>query len=149
MKIRLSIIFLLSSFLGHSQLAVKNYSNASIDKLPTVKQIADWIQFHQLDNIYPLLSESAMVDKTYLNIESTYMSNEFSRDKIEYTEHKELYDNRNIVWYERNIYKVSKGKLKPRYQIYITVEFYEGSYRIIDLSFGKNKKINTSQYDKK
>lgn len=148
MKLRFTIVFLLLSIFGYSQLAVKNYSNASIDKLPTVKQIADWVQYHQLDNVYPLLSESVMIDKTYLNIESTYMSIEFSRDKIEYSEHKSLNDNRNIVWYERNIYKVSKSKLKPRYQIYITVEFFEGSYRIIDLSFGKNKKINTSQYDK-
>lgn len=147
MKFRLTIAFLLLPFFGYSQLALKNYSNASIDKLPTVKQIADWVQFHQLDNVFPLLSESAMIDKTYLNIESTYLSNEFSRDKIEYSEHKELNDNRNIVWYERNIYKLSKGKLKPRYQIYITVEFFDGSYRIMDLSLGKNRKINTNQYD--
>lgn len=148
MKLKLFIVFLSLSFFSHAQYAVKNYSNASIDKLPTVKQIADWIQFHQVTNVFPLIADTANVDETYLNIESSYMAIEFSRDDIEFNEHTEVTDERNIVWYERNFYKVSKSKLKPRYQLYFTVEFRDGTYRILDLSFGKNKKINTSQYDK-
>lgn len=148
MKSRILIILLLVFQFGYSQFAVKNYSNASSDELPNVKQIVDWIQFHQVDNVFPLLSKTAIVDRTYLNIESSYLVAEFPRDKIEYNQHTGVKDDRNIVWYERNFYKISKSKLKPRYQIYITVEFLNGSYRILDLSFGKKKKINTSQYDK-
>ncbi|WP_223032895.1 hypothetical protein [Hanstruepera marina] len=148
MQLRFTWVFLLFSISGFTQYAVKNYSNATIDQLPTVKQIADWIQFHDTNNVIPLLSDPSIIDQTFLNIESSYLSIEYSRDKIEFNEHKAIEDKRNIVWYERNFYKVSKSKLKPRYQIYITVEFFEGSYRVIDLSLGKNKKINTSQYDK-
>lgn len=149
MKLRLLIVVCLIFQLGHAQYAIKNYSNASIDMLPTIKQIADWIQFHQIDNVIPILADNSIVDPAYFNIESSYLSIEFSRDKIEFTEHNEVTDDRNIVWYERNFYKVSKSKLKPRYQLYFTVEFIDGTYKILDLSFGKSKKINTSQYDKK
>ncbi|WP_250433030.1 hypothetical protein [Hanstruepera flava] len=148
MKLRLTGAFLILSFCSYAQYAIKNYSNATIDQLPMVRQIADWIQFHDIDNVIPLLSDSSIIDQTFLNIESSYLSIEYPRDKIEFSENKAIEDKRNIVWYERNFYKVSKSKLKPRYQIYITVEFIEGSYRVIDLSLGKNKKINTSQYDK-
>ena len=148
MKTLFSILFIGFSFVSHAQYAIENYSNASVDQLPEVKQIADWIQFHQIDNVLPLLSDDILVDKNYLNIESSYLGKEYSRDKIETNTHTSVPDERNIVWYERNIYKTSKTKLKARYQIYLTLEFIGNSYSIVDLAFGKKKKINTDQYDK-
>lgn len=149
MKTLFSILFIGFSFVSHAQYAIENYSNASVDQLPEVKQIADWIQFHQIDNVLPLLSNEGVVDQSYLNIESSYLGKEYSRNKIESNNHTSVPDERKIVWYERNIYKTSKTKLKARYQIYFTVEFIDNYYRIIDLTFGKKKKINTSQYDEK
>lgn len=148
MKFIFTILFILLYSLGYAQFTVKNYSNASVDQLPEIKQIADWIQFHQIDNVLPLLSDDILVDKNYLNIESSYLGKEYSRNKIETSNHTSVSDERKIVWYERNIYKISKTKLKPRYQIYLTLEFIDNSYSIIDLSFGKKKKINTTKYDK-
>jgi hypothetical protein len=148
MKHIFSVLFILLYAVGYAQFAVENYSNASVDQLPEVKLIADWIQFHQIDNILPLLSDDVLVDKNYLNIESSYLGKEYSRDKIEISNHTSVPDERNIVWYERNIYKISKTKLKPRYQIYLTLEFIGNSYSIVDLAFGKKKKINTNKYDK-
>ena len=147
MKSRLTLVFLILSFCGYAQFAVKNYSNAPIDQITTIQQIADWIQFHQTANVIPLFADIAIVDKVYLDIESTYLSKEYASGKIDNSEHIEVNDERNIIWYERNIYKINKNQLKPRYQIYITIEYSDGSYRILDLKLGKNKKINTSQYD--
>ena len=137
------------SFIGYSQYAIENYSNAKIDQLPEIRQIADWVQFHNVDNVYPLLSKTANIDHTYLNIESSYLSKEFSKDKIISSNHTNVSDDRNVVWYERNIYKKTKSKLKARYQIYITIEIINDSYEIVDLWFGKKKKINTDDYNKK
>ncbi len=136
------------SFIGYSQYAIENYSNAKIDQLPEIRQIADWVQFHNVDNVYPLLSKTANIDHTYLNIESSYLSKEFSKDKIISSNHTNVSDDRNVVWYERNIYKKTKSKLKARYQIYITIEIINDSYEIVDLWFGKKKKINTDDYNK-
>jgi hypothetical protein len=148
MKHIFTLLFILLYSVGYAQFAIENYSNASADQLPEVKQIADWIQFHQIDNVLPLLSDDILVDKNYLNIESSYLGKEYSRDKIETSNHTSVSDERKIVWYERNIYKISKTKLKPRYQIYLTLEFIGNSYSIVDLAFGKKKKINTNKYDK-
>ncbi len=142
------LVFLSVSFIGHSQYAIENYSNAKIDQLPEIRQIADWVQFHNVDNVYPLLSKTANVDHTYLNIESSYLSKQFSKDKIISSNHTNVSDDRNVVWYERNIYKKTKSKLKARYQIYITIEIINDSYEIVDLWFGKKKKINTDDYNK-
>ena len=142
------ILLLCLSLQSYAQFAVKNYSNVSIDQLSTIKQIADWIQFHQIDNVYPLFSNDLIVDKIYLNIESSYLAKEFSREKIVSNNDISVIDERDIIWYERNIYKKTKTKLKPRYQIYFTIEYTEDSYKILDLQFGKKKKINTSEYDK-
>lgn len=148
MKHILTVLFMLLFAVGYAQFVVENYSNASVDQLPEVKQIADWIQFHQIDNVLPLLSDDILVDKNYLNIESSYLGKEYSRYKIETSIHTSVSDEREIVWYERNIFKTSKTKLKPRYQIYLTLEFIGNSYSIVDLAFGKKKKINTNKYDK-
>lgn len=148
MKKHLTIVILLFSYFGYAQIAIENYSNASTDQLPRIEQIADWIQFHNLDNVYPLLSKTADTDQEYLNIESSYISKEYSRDKIVSMNHTTVSDNRNVVWYERDIYKKSKAKLKPRYQIYITLELTNNDYKIVDLRFGKKKKINTDDYIK-
>lgn len=139
--------FMLFSVLGHAQYALENYSNAEIDQLPIVQEIANWIQHHQIDHVMPLLANKNTIDRTYFDIESSFLSLEYSRDRIESNKHTAVVDERNIVWYERNIYKITKSKLKPRYQIYFTVEFDNNSYRIIDLQFGKKKKINTNEYD--
>lgn len=141
-------IFLFVFNYTQAQYVVNNYSNANIKQLGTVKQIADWIQFNEIDNVFYLLSNQTNVDKAFLNIESSYLAKEYPRDKIESNKVISITDERNIVWYERNIYKKKKEKLKPKYQIYFTVEFIDSSYKIIDISFGKKKKINTDKYDK-
>ncbi|UPS91994.1 hypothetical protein [Bizionia sp. M204] len=143
----ITIVFMLFSGISHAQYTLKNYSNAEIDKLPIVKEIANWIQYNQIDNVIPLLANKNIIDQTYLDSETTFLSLEYTRDRIDSNTHTTVVDDRNIVWYERNFYKNSKSKLKPRYQIYFTVEFSNDSYRIIDLRFGKKKKINTSEYD--
>lgn len=147
MKFSCFVILFLFSSTSYAQFAVKNYSNAPVDQIATIQQIADWIQFHKLDNTYPLFSNAALIDKAYLNIESTYLSKEYSKDKIDSIEHIKVNDGRQVFWYERNIFKISKQKLKPRYQIYITLEYSNGIYSILDLKLSKNKKINTSLYD--
>lgn len=147
MKRYFSILFVLLSYTVEAQFAVKNYSNAPIDQTSTIQQIVDWIQFNQINNVAPFFSDTTLVDLEYLNIESTYLSKEYSRAKIDSSEHIEVEDQRQVYWYERNIYKINKGKLKPRYQIYITVENSEDSFKILDLKFGKRKKINTSHYN--
>lgn len=143
----ITILFTLFTGISPAQYALKNYSNAEIDELPIVQQIANWIQYHQIDNVIPLLTNKNIIDQTYFDSESTFLSLEYSRDRVESNTHTTVADSRNIVWYERNFYKKSKSTLKPRYQIYFTVEFINDSYRIIDLQFGKKKKINTSEYD--
>ena len=147
MKTKISIILFLLSITAKAQFAVKNYSNAPVDQISTIKQIADWIQFDESENIYPFITETTLVDMVYLKIESAYLSKEYSRAKVDSNKHIEVKDDREVFWYERNIYKVSGNKLKPRYQIYITVDYSDGAYSILDIKFGKNKKINTSQYD--
>lgn len=142
----ISISLLFVSLNAKAQHVVENYSNADIKQLATVKQIADWVQFNEIDNVFYLLSNQNIVDKAFLNIESSYLAKEYSRDKIESSKAISITDDRNIVWYERNIYKKKKGKLKPKYQIYFTVEFIDSAYKILDISFGKKKKINTAKY---
>jgi hypothetical protein len=148
MKNIFSIVFILHAYYGNAQYAVENYSNARVDQLQNIEQVADWIQFHNLEYVYPLLTESAGTDKAYLNIESSYISKEYARDNIVSNNHTSISDDRNVIWYERNFYKKTNTKLKPRYQVYITMEFIDNSYKIVDLMFGKKKKINTDQYDK-
>ncbi len=143
----ITIVFLLFSIFGNAQYTLENYSNAEINQLPLLQNIADWIQYHQIDNVIPFLAHKNTVDQVYLDSESAFISLEYTRNKIESNTHKFVEDNRSIVWYERNIYKKSNSKLKPRYQIYFTVEIINDTYRIIDLQFGKKKKINTSEYN--
>ncbi len=138
---------ILFSIFGHAQYALENYSNAEIDQLPIMQEIANWIQYHKIDNVLPVLANPNTIDQTYFDSETTFLSLEYTRDRIESNKHTTVTDDRNIVWYERNFYKKTKSKLKPRYQIYFTVDFINDSYRIIDLQFGKKNKINTSHYD--
>lgn len=149
---KLKTLFLISCVVlsnkMYSQYVIKNYTNANIEQLANMKQIADWIQFNNAENVIQLLSNTTYIDVDFLRIESIFLSKEYPRDEISSTKNTTISDDRNIVWLERNIYKASKKKLKARYQIYFTVEYINDSYQIIDLTFGKKKKINTTKYDK-
>ncbi|TYB79284.1 hypothetical protein [Bizionia myxarmorum] len=146
MKTYITCLFLMLSAIGHAQYVIENYSNAEIDQLPAVEEIANWIQFNNSNNVIPLLENPNTVDRVYLNTESAFLSLEYTRKNANSNAHHYINDDRNIVWYERNFYKKTKSELKPRYQIYFTVEFVNDSYKIIDLQFGKKRKINTSDY---
>ncbi|EGV44164.1 hypothetical protein BZARG_946 [Bizionia argentinensis JUB59] len=144
----ITCLFLMLSAIGHAQYVIENYSNAEIDQLPAVEEIANWIQFNSSNNVIPLLENPNTIDRVYLNTESAFLSLKYDRNKVDSKTHHYIDDDRNIVWYERDFYKKSKSKLKPRYQIYFTVEFVNNSYKIIDLKIGKKKKINTGDYSK-
>ncbi|MGY0391754.1 hypothetical protein ACW5R3_04210 [Bizionia sp. KMM 8389] len=139
-------VFFLIATITQAQYVIQNYSNAEIDQLAIMEEIADNIQNHHLESTMLLLTNPNTIDPVYLDSESTFLSLEYTRKKVKSNVHHTVVDDRNIVWYERNFYKQTKSKLKPRYQIYFTVEFSASSYKIIDLQAAKKKKINTSLY---
>ncbi|MFD2551875.1 hypothetical protein ACFSQP_08610 [Bizionia sediminis] len=140
------MVFLLTCSIGRAQYVIENFSNAAINQLPIVEEIAYWLQTNQIDNMVPLMANPNTVDTAYLKSETTFLALEYTKKRILKNTHTSVTDTRQIVWYERNFYKQTKSKLKPRYQIYFTVEFHKGYYKIIDLTFGKRKKINTENY---
>ncbi len=145
-NILILIYSILWSINAQSQYAIENYSNANIEQKQDIKQIADWIQFNAIDNVLPLLSETNSVDLDFLKIESSFLAKEYGSQKIISNKDISVSDDRSIIWYERNIFKVSKKNRKARYQIYFTAEYSDGFYKIIDLNFGKKKKINLQKY---
>ncbi|WP_066224319.1 hypothetical protein [Formosa haliotis] len=146
MKYFLSGIFLLIGLQTLAQFQVKNYTNAAINELQTIEQVVNWIQFNQPDMVNPNIFSREVIDKTYLNIESTAISRAYPRSKISKQDLTTISDASTIVWYDRVIYKERKDKLKPAYQIYVAIDLAKSPYEILDLFLRRGKKVQIQDY---
>ena len=84
MKYLLSAFILLTTIQIYAQFQIENYTNAKIDELQTIEQVVNWIHFNQPDQVIPNLYNDHVIDKTYLNIESTSLAPLTDGSRIEY-----------------------------------------------------------------
>ncbi|CDF80502.1 conserved hypothetical protein [Formosa agariphila KMM 3901] len=149
MKYLLSGFIFLMSLHIQAQLQVKNYTNAKIDQLQTIEQVMNWTNYGQPERVDAHLASDEVIDRTYLNIESVYISKTYPRKEITKQDLITLTDDPSpIVWYERTIFKERKKGLKPAYQIYIGIDMTKSPYQIVDLFLRKGKKIVTRNFKK-
>ena len=146
MKYFTSALILFISLQTHAQLQVKNYTNAKINELQTIEQIVNWIHYGQPERVDPALANDQVIDRTYLNIESVYISKSYPRDEISKEDLTTLKDPSPIVWYERTIFKERKNELKPVYQIYVGIDISKSPIEILDLFLRKGKKAMTQNF---
>ncbi|MDW5290447.1 hypothetical protein [Formosa sp. PL04] len=146
MKYFLSGFIFLIALQIQAQFQVENNTNAEIDELQTIEQVVNWIHFNQPDQVLPNLYNDDVIDKTYLNIESTSIYKTYPRAKISKQNLTTITDKSPIVWYERTIYKERKNELKPVYQIYVGIDVTKSPYEILDLFLRHGKKVRVVDY---
>ncbi|MFB9055100.1 hypothetical protein ACFFVB_18620 [Formosa undariae] len=146
MKYFLSAFILFISLQAQAQLQVKNYTNAKINELQTIEQVVNWIHYGQPERVDPSLASDEVIDRTYLNIESVYISKTYPRNKITKQDITTVTDSSPIVWYERTIFKEKKNGLKPAYQIYVGIDMSKFPNEILDLFLRKGKRVMTQNF---
>ncbi|WP_159021627.1 hypothetical protein [Formosa sp. L2A11] len=149
MKYFLSGFIFLMTLQIHAQYQIKNVTNAGIDELRTIEQVVNWINYGQPDAVIANIFNDEMIDKIYLNIESTSLSMKYPRSEVSKQSTSKIEDESTIVWYERTIYKERKKGLKPAYQIYVTIDMKKSPYEILDLFLRRGKKIEIRDYTTK
>ncbi|WP_299782746.1 hypothetical protein [uncultured Formosa sp.] len=146
MKYFLSGFIFLITLQIHAQYQIKNVTNAKIDERRTIEQVVNWINYGQPDRVISNIFSDEVIDKIYLNIESTSISMAYPRSDVSKQSTSEIKDKSTIVWYERTIYKERKKGLKPVYQIYVTIDMKKSPYEILDLFLRRGKKIEIRDY---
>ncbi|WP_146035207.1 hypothetical protein [Formosa algae] len=147
MKYILCACIVMISIQLHAQYQIKNVTNAEIDELQTIEQVVNWIQYGQSDQVIPNIFTDEVIDKIYLNIESKSISMTYPRDEISKQSLSKIKDESTIVWYERTIFKERKNKLKPAYQIYVTIDMEKSPYEILDLFLRRGKKVEIRDHE--
>ncbi|MHA7941864.1 hypothetical protein ACJOV8_002145 [Formosa sp. 3Alg 14/1] len=141
MKYFISTLILFISLHAQAQLQVRNYTNAKINELQTIEQVVNWIHYGQPERVDPSLANDQVIDRTYLNIESVYISKTYPRKEITKQDLTTVTDSSPIVWYERTIFKERKKGLKPAYQIYVGIDMSKFPNEVLDLFLRKGKQV--------